>query len=328
MPAIRKLYDVCKISFSDNGPLSAEALEHVRSVLDDIKPSDVGLEDEARIAQGWNVSMHGSNGRKGRNGNNQYPPPIKYLHIHECESFSIGIFCMPPSSVIPLHNHPGMTVLSKLLYGKMLVKSYDWVDTVEPIDPSKARPARLVRDDQMSAPCGTTILRPMSGGNIHSFKAITPCALFDVLSPPYSSKDGRDCSYFKESSETHLSASGGAVEAAEAVARGAAALPCPRCKSRETKFCYFNNYNVNQPRHFCKACHRYWTAGGALRNVPVGAGRRRGRPAHRGGGGVVPATCVLDYPPPGYLGGAAAERWLLRPEAPAGADRGLDGRLR
>lgn len=33
MPAIRRLYDVCKISFSDNGPLSAEALEHVRSVL-------------------------------------------------------------------------------------------------------------------------------------------------------------------------------------------------------------------------------------------------------------------------------------------------------
>ena len=55
-------------------------------------------------------------------------------------------------------------------------------------------------------------------------------------------------------------------------------IACPRCKSMETKFCYFNNYNVNQPRHFCKACHRYWTAGGALRNVPVGAGRRKSKP--------------------------------------------------
>lgn len=54
-------------------------------------------------------------------------------------------------------------------------------------------------------------------------------------------------------------------------------LPCPRCNSSDTKFCYFNNYNVNQPRHFCKSCQRYWTAGGTVRNVPVGAGRRRNK---------------------------------------------------
>ncbi|CAH2079897.1 unnamed protein product [Thlaspi arvense] len=54
-------------------------------------------------------------------------------------------------------------------------------------------------------------------------------------------------------------------------------LPCPRCHSMETKFCYYNNYNVNQPRHFCKKCQRYWTAGGTMRNVPVGAGRRKNK---------------------------------------------------
>lgn len=54
-------------------------------------------------------------------------------------------------------------------------------------------------------------------------------------------------------------------------------LPCPRCNSLETKFCYFNNYNVNQPRHFCKNCQRYWTAGGTIRSVPVGAGRRKNK---------------------------------------------------
>uniref|UniRef100_A0A6N2KQZ4 Dof-type domain-containing protein n=1 Tax=Salix viminalis TaxID=40686 RepID=A0A6N2KQZ4_SALVM len=54
-------------------------------------------------------------------------------------------------------------------------------------------------------------------------------------------------------------------------------LPCPRCNSLDTKFCYFNNYNVNQPRHFCKNCQRYWTAGGTVRNVPIGAGRRKNK---------------------------------------------------
>ncbi|XP_039798924.1 dof zinc finger protein DOF3.6-like isoform X4 [Panicum virgatum] len=52
-------------------------------------------------------------------------------------------------------------------------------------------------------------------------------------------------------------------------------LKCPRCESTNTKFCYFNNYSLSQPRHFCRACRRYWTRGGALRNVPVGGGYRR-----------------------------------------------------
>ncbi|CAI9283955.1 unnamed protein product [Lactuca saligna] len=54
-------------------------------------------------------------------------------------------------------------------------------------------------------------------------------------------------------------------------------LPCPRCTSMDTKFCYYNNYNVNQPRHFCKSCQRYWTAGGTMRSMPVGAGRRKNK---------------------------------------------------
>ncbi|XP_074308562.1 dof zinc finger protein DOF5.7-like [Silene latifolia] len=52
-------------------------------------------------------------------------------------------------------------------------------------------------------------------------------------------------------------------------------LKCPRCDSPNTKFCYYNNYSLTQPRHFCKTCRRYWTRGGALRNVPIGGGCRK-----------------------------------------------------
>nr|ATO92533.1 cycling dof factor [Allium cepa] len=54
-------------------------------------------------------------------------------------------------------------------------------------------------------------------------------------------------------------------------------LKCPRCDSTNTKFCYYNNYSLSQPRHYCKTCRRYWTKGGTLRNVPVGGGSRKTR---------------------------------------------------
>ncbi|KAJ7965308.1 Dof zinc finger protein [Quillaja saponaria] len=55
------------------------------------------------------------------------------------------------------------------------------------------------------------------------------------------------------------------------------ALNCPRCNSTNTKFCYYNNYSLSQPRYFCKTCRRYWTEGGSMRNVPVGGGSRKNK---------------------------------------------------
>uniref|UniRef100_K3YXY9 Dof zinc finger protein n=2 Tax=Setaria italica TaxID=4555 RepID=K3YXY9_SETIT len=61
------------------------------------------------------------------------------------------------------------------------------------------------------------------------------------------------------------------------------ALNCPRCNSTNTKFCYYNNYSMTQPRYFCKACRRNWTLGGTLRNVPVGGGSRKKKQNPAGG---------------------------------------------
>ncbi|KAF7840285.1 dof zinc finger protein DOF1.4-like [Senna tora] len=70
-------------------------------------------------------------------------------------------------------------------------------------------------------------------------------------------------------------------------------LKCPRCDSSNTKFCYYNNYSLSQPRHFCKACKRYWTRGGTLRNVPVGGACRKNKRLKR----PLTTTTTSSQPP-------------------------------
>ncbi|KAJ0236511.1 hypothetical protein HA466_0258020 [Hirschfeldia incana] len=71
-------------------------------------------------------------------------------------------------------------------------------------------------------------------------------------------------------------------------------LKCPRCNSSNTKFCYYNNYNLSQPRHFCKSCRRYWTRGGSLRNVPIGGGCRKTKKSFKPNT-VTPSSCQRFY---------------------------------
>ncbi|KAF8405114.1 hypothetical protein HHK36_010012 [Tetracentron sinense] len=77
-------------------------------------------------------------------------------------------------------------------------------------------------------------------------------------------------------------------------------LPCPRCDSTNTKFCYYNNYNLSQPRYFCKSCRRYWTKGGTLRNIPAGGCNRknakRSRTSSASQDHQIPATPVSAFP--------------------------------
>ncbi|DBA82642.1 TPA: hypothetical protein ACH3X1_006889 [Trebouxia sp. C0004] len=123
---------------------------------------------------------------------------ITYIHIYEDTNMSIGMFCLPCNATIPLHNHPGMVVLSRVLYGQLHVKSYDWADVKQPIGQNGASSAaHLVMDEVVEAGSRPAIIFPTAGGNIHQFTAVTDCAVLDVLAPPYSPRGGRDCTYYQ-----------------------------------------------------------------------------------------------------------------------------------
>ncbi|KAJ7547072.1 hypothetical protein O6H91_08G067500 [Diphasiastrum complanatum] len=221
MSAVQKLYDICKTAFasSERYP-SAIAIQRVRSVIEKIKCTDVGLREDTLEQHEHGFGFFGANGQGGRHSMvARWAPPISYLHIHEEERFSMGIFCLPTSAAIPLHNHPDMTVFSKLLYGSMHVKAYDWIyarDQEFNANSSEARLAKLAVDHVMTAPCETAILYPTSGGNMHAFTAITPCAVLDVLAPPYSLEDGRNCTYYRDFPYTTYASCGSNLDQEEA----------------------------------------------------------------------------------------------------------------
>ena len=53
---------------------------------DNIKPADVGLDDVSTLQRITNAGFLGKiNGKKDK-----VSPPISYLHIYECEDFSVS----------------------------------------------------------------------------------------------------------------------------------------------------------------------------------------------------------------------------------------------
>ena len=122
--------------------------------------------------------------------------PICYHHIYSDTSLSMSIFVLPPGGCIPLHDHPGMTVLSKLLFGSLRVVSYDM-----PASRLGATQRHLLcapaTSRTVDAPCSTLRL-DAEQGNIHAFEALSHTAIFDVLTPPYNDREGRSCHYYVE----------------------------------------------------------------------------------------------------------------------------------
>ena len=134
-------------------------------------------------------------------------PTVTYLRLHAEEDFTVGAFVFDRGQTIPLHNHPGMTVLMRCLFGETRVKAYDFVDDAPWLSTDDARvergrehEARAATDEVVSAANGaraaTRVLYP-TRANVHTLSALSACAMLEVQTPPYRVGEGRDCHYFE-----------------------------------------------------------------------------------------------------------------------------------
>lgn len=201
--SVQRLFDRCQevLGALPNGTAATVAdVSVIVPLMDRITPADLGIVPPTRAANHLALRLFGRPGT-GPRAHKQYPP-LEYLKLHECAAFTMGVFCFPENGTIPLHDHPGMTVVSKLLYGRVRVRSYDWVKTEDEdaradVSTRVPRLARLVADREIQPPIPPLSLYP-SDANVHTFHALTDAALLDVLAPPYAVDNGRDCHYFAE----------------------------------------------------------------------------------------------------------------------------------
>lgn len=156
---------------------SAELVANLCRRLGSVRPEDlcVGPEDVARISSASGLG---------------------YQEVHSGANLTACIFLMRGGACIPLHDHPGMNVFGRLLFGKMREVSFD----MDPRCPGLPAPSGsrwgLLHSDETMGPGPATFSLGPDVGNIHELHALEDCAFFDIMSPPYESRDGRHCTYY------------------------------------------------------------------------------------------------------------------------------------
>lgn len=131
-----------------------------------------------------------------------YQPPVTYMHICETDHFSMGVFLLKSGSSIPLHDHPGMHGVLKVLYGRVRISCFDPLE--RPASPAQAPQAHtdslrlsvLRSSAEYTSESGPCVLFP-DRDNLHQIDAVDgPTAFMDILAPPYDPDNGRDCHYY------------------------------------------------------------------------------------------------------------------------------------
>ncbi|XP_006651648.2 plant cysteine oxidase 2-like [Oryza brachyantha] len=194
--ALQLLVNECRVLLdgSESAP-PPTTVSRILALFNGIGPDDIRLDTEFDASEVTRAAARSPT------------PVIGGKYMYECEKFTVAIFYLPPGTVMPLHDHPGMTVFSKLLAGSAHVQSFDWVSPAvhgnganRPVRSSTTRLAKRVLDHDVAAGCGTWVLYPSSGGNLHRFIAggDEPCAFLDVLTPPYSLGPRRQCTFYRD----------------------------------------------------------------------------------------------------------------------------------
>lgn len=123
---------------------------------------------------------------------------VGYIDVEQTPEYSLCMFALKKGAHIPLHDHPKMYVFGRLLFGVMKVVSFDLEDIID--KGTRRKPRRQwarMRSLEVHGPDARSYWLAPDIGNLHYLEAVEDCCFFDVVTPPYNSEQGRDCTYYQ-----------------------------------------------------------------------------------------------------------------------------------
>lgn len=197
-------------TFTTSKEVFHKNLDLLTSLLDRTRATDVDLHPQFMSEQLWK--------RKNK-------APVTYVDIFDDPNLSVGIFILKPGMKLPLHDHPDMYGLIKVIAGVIKITSFSlnteatkkaggdrfhcntpWSSVINFFvgDNNFFRnelTAELNSEVLATPETGSCVLGPEKG-NLHEIESVGgPAAFIDILSPPYETYipnvGPRKCSYYK-----------------------------------------------------------------------------------------------------------------------------------
>ncbi|CAH0597706.1 unnamed protein product [Chrysodeixis includens] len=211
IPSIVSVYRHALKTFDDNTKHNLNTnLGKLKSMMDKLRSEDLGFDKTLGEHDIWNTPNKA---------------PCTYIEVFQNSKINMSIFVLKPGFKMPLHDHPHMHGLLKVISGAVNIRSFSEFPLKEAVNVidfkvrAKHEAARLaqgihkrrrlfaeVTSSRMCTAESETCTLTPTISNYHELEALDlPAAFFDILSPPYDTLiEGigpRRCRYYNVANE-------------------------------------------------------------------------------------------------------------------------------
>lgn len=211
VPPIVSTFRQARLTFERQGDKNfALNLNKLKSMMDRLKAEDFSFDKTLNDPATW---------RKPNKA------PCTYIEVFQDSHMNMSIFVLKPGFKMPLHDHPHMHGLLKVIAGAVRIRSFSEYPLTERVDMAEFERravqeaarlaqgvhkyrklfAQITTDTICRQNASTCVLTPTIS-NYHEIEALEmPAAFFDILAPPYNTLiEGigpRHCRYYQVSNE-------------------------------------------------------------------------------------------------------------------------------